>query len=828
MNFLQPFRSKAKGVPDLLNWAALVDDGVILCKDGALLSAFFYRGEDSESSTNERLNLVSRRVNDALTRLGTGWALWFDSVRMPVAAYSDPAASHFADPITHLIDEERRATALAEGEHYETENVLCVMWTPPIKASSKLADFVYDDDNSTKDDLAKKHHQNFERVLGELQDNLSDVLEMRRLKSFRFTDDHGREHLQDELVNYLHFVLTGLQHGINIPPVPMYLDALIGGQELYVGDTPKIGDNFQAVVAIEGFPAESMPGILDLMNHMAIPYRFTTRFLPLDLVEAMAILKKGQRRWKQAERGFISQVMKQGGPATNLDAVAMTAETEAAMTDAQSALVAFGYYTPTITLTGPVAKDVLADARTIAAEIRKLGFATRVETVNAMEAWLGSLPGHVIPNVRRPLVHSLAVADMAPLSIAWPGLPENPCPFYEEGSPPLLQGATSGATPFRLNLHVGDLGHTLVFGPTGAGKSVLLSTIAAQFRRYRGATITAFDKGNSMLPLVLASGGKHYDLSPDNEQSPKLCPLQHLDTPGDAAWAEEWIATCFALSAGKQPTPGQRKEIHRAISLMRQASYGRSLTNFVGTVQDEEIREALNHYTITGALGDLLDAEQDGLAGADFSVFEIEDLMNLGAKNMIPVLLYLFRRFEKSLTGQPALLILDEAWLMLGNDVFRDKIREWLKVLRKANCAVVIATQSLSDAQASGIMDVLRESCPTKIFLPNEEAGLSGSDQVLGPRDLYLGLGLNERELDILAYATKKKHYYYVSPLGRRLFTLELGPLTLAFVAVSDKEGVKRVKALHAAHGPAWPYEWLRERGVSYQRYQSEDYRHAA
>nr|WP_315052947.1 hypothetical protein [uncultured Brevundimonas sp.] len=153
MNFLQPFRSKAKGVPDLLNWAALVDDGVILCKDGALLSAFFYRGEDSESSTNERLNLVSRRVNDALTRLGTGWALWFDSVRMPVAAYSDPAASHFADPITHLIDEERRATALAEGEHYETENVLCVMWTPPIKASSKLADFVYDDDNSTKDDL---------------------------------------------------------------------------------------------------------------------------------------------------------------------------------------------------------------------------------------------------------------------------------------------------------------------------------------------------------------------------------------------------------------------------------------------------------------------------------------------------------------------------------------------------------------------------------------------------------------------------------------------------------------------------------------------------
>lgn len=828
MNFFKPFRSKAKGVPDLLNYGVLVDDGVILGKDGALMSAFFYKGDDSESSTNERLNTVSARVNAALTRLGSGWALWFDSVRMPVAAYSDPSASHFGDPITALIDAERRATATAEGEHYETENVLFLMWTPPLNTSSKLGALVYDNDGGGPEDLAAKHHKVFENTLAELKDNLSDVLTMRRLRSFRFTDQFGREHLQDELVNYLHFSLTGLSHGINIPPCPMYLDALIGGQDLFVGETPKIGDLFQAVVGIEGFPAESYPGILDLMNHMAIPYRFTTRFIPLDLMESVALIKKNERRWKQSERGFISQIVNRNGQATNQDAVAMTAEAQAALTDAQSALVTYGYYTPTITLTGPDVKDVLADARIIAAEIRKLGFAARVETVNAMEAWLGSLPGHVIPNVRRPLVHSLSVADMAPLSIAWPGLTHNPCNFYPENSPPLLQGATSGSTPFRLNLHVGDVGHTLIFGPTGAGKSVLLTTMMAQFRRYPNASITAFDKGNSMLPIVLAAGGDHYDLSPDNPTSPKLCPLQHLDTAGDAAWAEEWLATCFQLAAGKAPSPKQRQEIHRAIDLMRQSPADRSLTNFLSMVQEDEITDALSHYTITGALGDLLDAERDGLRGSDFSVFEIEDLMNLGAKNMIPVLLYLFRRFEKSLTGQPAMLVLDEAWLMLGNDVFREKIAEWLRVLRKANCAVVIATQSLADAHRSGIMDVLNENCPTKIFLPNEKAKAEGSDKVLGARDLYMGLGLNERELDILAWATPKRHYYYASPLGRRLFTLELGPVTLSFVGVADKEGVRRIKQLNAEHGPAWPYEWMRERGVSYQQYQPEEYRYAA
>ncbi len=195
---------------------------------------------------------------------------------------------------------------------------------------------------------------------------------------------------------------------------------------------------------------------------------------------------------------------------------------------------------------------------------------------------------------------------------------------------------------------------------------------------------------------------------------------------------------------------------------------------------------------------------------------------------MIPVLLYLFRRFEKSLHGQPALLILDEAWVMLGDAVFRDKIREWLKVLRKANCAVIIATQSLSDAQNSGIMDVLRESCPTKIFLPNEEAGKSGSENFLGPRDLYLGLGLNEKELEIITWATKKKHYYYSSTNGRRLFQLELGPLTLAFVAASDKESVKRVKQLHQEHGDQWPAVWLRERGVTFNQSQIGEERYAA
>ena len=191
-------------------------------------------------------------------------------------------------------------------------------------------------------------------------------------------------------------------------------------------------------------------------------------------------------------------------------------------------------------------------------------------------------------------------------------------------------------------------------------------------------------------------------------------------------------------------------------------------------------------------------------------VFEIEDLMNLGEQNLVPVLTYLFHRIEKALNGDPTILILDEAWIMLGHPVFRAKIREWLKVMRKANCAVILATQSLSDARNSGILDVLAESCPTKIFLPNSAA------EDAGQKELYTGMGLNDKQLTILKTGTPKQDYYIVSPQGRRKVQLALKGKALSFVGASDKESIAHIRSLAAEYGSnRWQEVWLRERGVA-------------
>jgi type IV secretion system protein VirB4 len=516
-------------------------------------------------------------------------------------------------------------------------------------------------------------------------------------------------------------------------------------------------------------------------------------------------LDKYRKKWRQKIRGFFDQVFNTHAGPIDQDAMAMVADAEAAIAEVNSGLVAQGYYTSVVVLMDENRDALDASARQVEKLINRLGFAARIETINTMEAYLGSLPGHGVENVRRPLINTMNLADLLPTSTIWTGERNAPCPLYPPMSPALMHCVTNGATPFRLNLHVRDVGHTFLFGPTGAGKSTHLALLAAQLRRYPGMAIYAFDKGLSLYPLARAAGGRHFTVAADDDRL-AFCPLQFLGTKGDRAWAMAWIDTILALN-DVATTPAQRNEIGNAILSMHQSG-AKTLSEFSVTIQDEAIRDAIQQYTVDGSMGHLLDAEEDGLSLSDFTVFEIEELMQLGDKYALPTLLYLFRRIERQLTGQPAAIILDEAWLRLGHPAFRAKIREWLKVMRKANCLVLMATQSLSDAAQSGILDVIVESTATKIFLPNVYARDEETAQ------LYRRMGLNARQIEILATAIPKRQYYYVSEQGRRLYDLAIGPLAMAFVGATDKESVQAIQALEAKWSDGWVDVWLAGRGL--------------
>ncbi len=811
---LKPYRDKAAGLPDILNWCFVVDDGIVVNKDGSLLAGYEYSPPDMFAASPEEYNDLTARVNRALSRFGAGWAVWIDAIREPVESYPPREASHFPNQISAMIDRERERQFRSHGTFYDTRHTIVLQWMPPSKIGRKLQKFMYSEtgeDQRAPGDLALMQ---FKRALSQFEDAAGQVLGLARFGRYQVDDGYGRIHQRDSLVDHLYTTLTGEPASLNLPG--FYLDAVIGGRDFWSGETPKLGDNYLCTVALEGFPAESHPGILDLLDGLPMSTRWSSRFIFLDAREATSELEKYRKRWAFKIRDFKAQLLKIQNAPINEDAAQMAAETSRARGHAEGGLVTYGYYTPVIVMTGPRWDDLEEQARLVVREVGRLGFAARIEAANAVEAWHGSLPGHAYPNVRRPLIHTLNLADLLPLSSVWAGKPFAPCPFYPPESPPLLYAATGGTTPFRLNLHVDDLGHTLVFGPTGAGKSVLLSTVAVQFLRYREATVVAFDKGRSMFATVLAAGGQHFEINPnggDDGASGMLCPLGDLSSESDIAWASEWVESCYRLQSNASCTPAQRSEIIRALNLLRDAG-SRSITDFVSTVQDADVRDAMRFYTLTHPMGPLLDGQSDQLYGsANFQVFEIGELMEMGERAVIPTLLYLFRLFEKGLKGQPALLVLDEAWVMLGHPVFREKLRDWLKTLRKANCAVVIATQSLSDAQRSGMMDVLRESCPRVILLPNPEAAKDGIVE------FYQQLGLNETEIQLVRQAERKREYYVIGPEGRRLIDLALGPVARAFVTVSDKPSIEAIRSMAARDRDGWALHWLRQEGVRYDEY---------
>jgi type IV secretion system protein TrbE len=803
---LKKARTTAPGFSDLLPYAAGVDDGIILNKDGSLLAAWCYQGPDLESSTRQELSLLSARLNAVLLRLGTGAVLHIDSYRTRSTDYPARERSYFPDPITKAIDEERREAFTRHGNHFESTHFITLTYMPPGENQTRLARWMYADDESAKQTYANMALAEFKTKLADFEDQINNFIQVRRLRTERYQDEHGSEHYRDYLLQHLNCCITGDNQPINLPPVPMYLDAMLS-RRFIAGITPVVDDQRLGIIALEGFPSFSEPAILHELDTYPIKYRWSTRFIALDALDAQKQLDAARRKWSGKAKKLMDQVTGNEKAVIDQDAVDMSEDAKEALSEASSNLVSYGYYTSVIVLYDTDQQRLDFTSRKIVRALGNLGFVARTETLNAAEAYIGSLPGSVIANVRRPLIHSLNLTHLLPINDVYAGLHHNPNPFYPPKSPPLMQVATSGSTPLRLNIHAGDVGHTQIIGPTGSGKSTLLALLAAQFQRYKGAQTFIFDKGNSILPLTLAIGGHHYEIGEDGSEL-AFCPLANIDTAAEQSWAQEWIETVVALNK-TVVTIDYRNEIARAIGLMAEGNR-RTITDFVNTIQVKEIRAALQPYTIEAANGQLFDALEDKLVMGDFQTFELDRLMSMGEDKVLPVLLYLFNRIERRLTGRPSLIILDEAWIFLGHELFRNKIVEWLRTLRRANCAVVFATQSVADAMKSGIIEILAESCPTKIFLPNE--GIMSNAKV---REQYDQLGLNDRQIEIIATAQRKREYYIVTPDGRRLFDMELGPLTLAFVGASSKEELTRVKYLHQTYGADWPRQWLKERNVS-------------
>jgi len=789
---LAEYRQRPSCLADYLPWAGVVAPGVVLNKDGAFQRSARFRGPDLDSATEAELVATTARINNALKRLGSGWALFVEAERRSAADYP---ASRFPDALSWLVDEERRGAFEAAGSHFESVFHLTVTYLPPAEGRARAGNLLLESDTDRSVDW-REHLAKFatdtDRFIGLLEDVMPEIAWLS----------------DGETLTYLHGTVSTTPHAVEMPEIPFHLDALLADMPLTGGLSPTLGRQHLRILTVRGFPTSTWPGLLDELNRLAFPYRWMTRFLCLDKAEAERELVRIRRQWFAKRKSIVAllreTVFQQESPLVDSDADNKAADADAALQDLGGDAVAYGYVTATVVVMDPDPNLAEEKRKAVERVIQGRGFVTIAESFNAIEAWLSSIPGQVYANIRQPLISTLNLAHLMPLSAVWAGPPGN----AHLNGPALMVTRTEGSTPFRLVTHVGDVGHTLIVGPTGAGKSVLLSLLAMQFRRYPGSRVFFFDKGGSARATVLGLGGEHYDLAAEGAIA--FQPLARIHDDGMRAWAAEWIGGLL-MHEQIEITPEVKDTVWSALgSLASAPTAERTLTGLSVLLQSNRLRQALHPYTLTGPYGRLLDADHDRLGRADVQCFEMESLMH-GKSAVLPVLTYLFRRLEERFDGAPTLLVLDEAWVFLDDPTFSGRIREWLKTLRKRNVSVIFATQSLADIQRSAIAPALVESCPSRLFLPSPQA----TEPQL--RGVYEGFGLNERQIDIIARAQPKREYYYQSRLGGRLFDLDLGPIAMALASASRPEDhmlMDRLLRDGAADGFA--RAWLRSHGLDW------------
>ena len=798
MNLAEYRRSNTR-LADFLPWAALVDEGIILNKDGSFQRTAKFRGPDLDSAVPAELVAVAGRINNALRRLESGWAVFVEAQRHSAGAYPP---NTFPDVASALVDAERRAQFEETGAHYESSYFLTLLYLPPAEGTAKAERLLYEGSNRTVDADARE-------VLRGFVDRTNRVLQLVEgfMPECAWLND-------EETLTYLHSTVSTKRHRVRVPEIPMYLDSLLADRPLTGGLEPMLGSAYLRVLTVVGFPTATTPGILDDLNRLAFAYRWSTRAIMLDKTDATKLLTRIRRQWF-AKRKSVAAILKE--VMTNEASALLDTDAHNKAMDADEALQELGsdqigeaFVTATISVwdVDPATAD--EKLRLVEKVIQGRDFTCMIETVNAVEAWLGSLPGHVYANVRQPPISTLNLAHMIPLSAVWAGEARD----HHLKAPPLFLAKTEGSTPFRFSLHVGDVGHTLVVGPTGAGKSVLLALMALQFRRYPNSQIFAFDFGCSVRAATIAMGGDWHDiggvLSGESTEFVELQPLAAIDEPSERGWAAEWITAILGREK-VDVTPEAKDHLWSALTSLASAPIPeRTLTGLSVLLQSNVLKRALQPYCLGGPHGRLLDAECERLGReGSVQVFETDGL--IGTAVAPAVLSYLFHRIEGRLDGRPTLLIIDEGWLALDNQEFAGQLREWLKTLRKKNTSVVFATQSLADIDGSAIAPAIIESCPTRILLPN--------DRAIEPQitAIYRRFGLNDRQIEILARATPKRDYYCQSRRGNRLFELGLGEVALAFTTASSKADQVLIDRVLAEDGrDNFVPGWLRARDISW------------
>ncbi|MDQ0564519.1 VirB4 family type IV secretion/conjugal transfer ATPase [Erythrobacter citreus] len=768
---------------DRLPYLRLIDESTLLLRDGSVMTAIQVPGLLFETEDSEALNAHAATREVVLrSTLDARFVLYHHVIRRRVSVDLE---AEFPDPISRHIDACWR-DRLGSGQLFVNDQFITLI-RRPARGKAGLVERVGRKFRRQDGDRLEPDPKDLRSLRAASQGLVAALSAYGATPLGEYTGPQGSTN--SEMLELLSALYNGEMRPVRKPADDVDIGHMLPYRRVSFGldaiETRGSGaPEFAAMLGMKDYPEATSPGLLDSLLRLPFEMVVSESYAPTERQTARERMDLAIRRLKSADE----------------EAAAERADMLAARDALGNGAVGFGDHHLTVMVRERQLGQLDDAMAACAAALADTGAIAVREDTNLEPAFWGQFPGNEAYLVRRALISSANMASFGSLH----GFALGQAQGNHWGEAVTLLETTS-ATPFFFNFHHGDLGNFSVIGPSGSGKTVVMNFLAAQAQKFSPRTIL-FDKDRGAELFVRGIGGR-YDSIRSGEPT-GFNPLALPDTPGNRAFLRDWLGVLL-----KADGPEEEQTIAAAVDAayandasLRRLRHFRELLSGTRRPQPGDLADRLGAWIGAG----------EGPGGEHAWLFDnSEDRLDLGARVLgfdmtallenprlrTPTMMYLFHRIEERLDGKPTMILIDEGWKALDDEVFAARIRDWLKTLRKRNALVGFATQSARDALESRISTALVEQTATMVFMPNSRAR---------PEDYCDGFGLTEHELALIRTLPAHSRCFLVrQPDASVVVRLDLSGAPEVLTLLSGRESsVRRLDLLREALGDA-PSEWF-------------------
>jgi type IV secretion/conjugal transfer VirB4 family ATPase len=746
---IKPWKESAS-LNDHINLYGFWNETTFLTKSGDLGMVLDVQGVDYESLDSAEQEYAVKRLEAALKAFGPGFHVYqyllkSNRPEIPFASYDDPV-------VEAAVDQRRRFFASKHDSLYQIE-IFYVVLLEGARSRQGVGSAIrrlFSDPAGAVGELRAQFTNNSMKTLlrTQIEGDLAQLDQRvqaftRQLADFvqiSVLDQEGQFTFLRRLVNYDAWRIAGK------PQNTQFLDYQVVNSTIEAErDHLRVGNHFVRVLTMKEAITETRPLVLDSLLKISANFMVCTEWTPLPADKARREVNKRRRHFNMSKTGFVSQLgndTTRSNPRDVLVDESKQADIEnlgdclRALGDGQS----LGDFSLSIVLYGDSNAQVRSQVGEFVSVFTNADGNLFTETYNQLNAYFATVPGNYALNLRKLYLLNSNYADLSFLFTILPGETRN----AHLGTEYLAVLETDNSTPYFLNLHNGEVAHTLILGMTGSGKSYFCNFVLQNAQKYAPQTYI-FDIGGSFQSLTTIFGGSYLNVGQDAHDF-TINPFSLAPTKENMQFLFSFFRVL--IEGNDQRYRLDFKEEHRLWDAMERVymleAGQRTVSNFVNIIG--ELKDRLHRWTRAGQYGFLFDNADDTLTFSRFQTFNFAGWGD-SPEVLEPLLFYVLHRASNEIADPTKLatfkiFLLDEAWLFIRNETIRSYIVSAQKTWRKHNAAMILATQSIKELQESGMLHIVSENCPTKIFLANPEMD----------RDVYReAFHLNDTELDLIA-----------------------------------------------------------------------------